>query len=152
MENPNIDQHDLNDLSVNSGINFNSILNSLQYFNVCSGALLPDIFHDMLEGVLPFELKLLLKYLIYEEQFFSLDDLNCAIESIELGELESLDRPSPISYQTLREDGHSLKQQGFSIMCTHYVYTYMYITLSIFFTYRNTNVGFKPIFFFNGWI
>ena len=102
---------------MNSGINFNSILNSLQYFHVCSGGLLPDIFHDMLEGVLPFELKLLLKYLIYDEQFFSLDDLNSAIQCIELGHLESLDRPSLITYKTLHEDGHSLKQQGFCCMC-----------------------------------
>ena len=36
-------------LSRECGINFNSILNQLKYFHVCSGALLPDIFHDLLE-------------------------------------------------------------------------------------------------------
>lgn len=99
-------------LSKNSGVNFNSILNNLKYFNVCSGGLLPDIFHDVLEGVMPFELKLLLKYLIFQEKYFTLEQLNTAIQNIELGQLEALDRPTPISPQTLREDGNSLKQQG----------------------------------------
>ena len=66
MEAPNADTHAL---SIEFGVNFCSILNNLQYFHVCSGGLLPDIFHDILEGVVPFEMKLLLKYLIIEEQF-----------------------------------------------------------------------------------
>ena len=32
-----------------------------QYFSVASGALLPDIMHDVLEGALPYEIKLMLK-------------------------------------------------------------------------------------------
>ena len=100
-------------ISVQSGLNFKSVLNDLEYFHVCSGGLLPDIFHDVLEGVFPFDTKNLLKYLINEEQFFTLDELNCAIRNIELGQLDSLDRLTPISYQTLFHDqAHSLKQQG----------------------------------------
>ena len=58
--------------SVKSGLNFKSVLNDLEYFHVCSGGLLPDIFNDVLEGVFPFKTKHLLKYLINEEQFFLL--------------------------------------------------------------------------------
>jgi hypothetical protein len=47
--------------STNFGINCRSSLNSLTYFNVCEGALVPDIMHDVLEGVLPLVLKLMLK-------------------------------------------------------------------------------------------
>ena len=39
------------------GINRDSILNKLAYFHVCSGALLPDVMHDVLEGTLQYEIK-----------------------------------------------------------------------------------------------
>ena len=105
--------HQRNEISTEHGLNFNSCLNQLAYFHVSTGTLLPDIFHDLLEGVFPFETKLLLKYLIQTKQYFSLSDLNSAIENIELGHLDSCDRPSSISHHTLFLDsGHSLKQQG----------------------------------------
>ena len=37
-------------LSKQYGINSNSTLNELKYFHVCTGGLIPDIMHDMLEG------------------------------------------------------------------------------------------------------
>ena len=47
------------------GVNRKAALNNLQYFNVASGALVSDIMHDVLEGVLPLETKLMLKVCIY---------------------------------------------------------------------------------------
>ena len=43
------------------GVNRLALLDTLQYFSGVSGALLPDIMHDVLEGVLPLEVKLMLK-------------------------------------------------------------------------------------------
>lgn len=43
-----------------------------RYFNVCSGALLPDIMHDLLEGALQYELKLMLQLFIFQEQYITL--------------------------------------------------------------------------------
>ena len=86
-------------LSIECGINFNSILNQLKYFHVCSGALLPDIFHDLLEGVFPFEIKLLSITWFAMSNF--LDDLNSAVENIDPSHLDALDWPTPISHQTL---------------------------------------------------
>ena len=37
------------------GVNHRSILLDLQYFDMCSGALLPDVMHDVLEGALQYE-------------------------------------------------------------------------------------------------
>ena len=37
-------------LSTKFGINYRSILDSLQYFKVCDGGLIQDLMHDMLEG------------------------------------------------------------------------------------------------------
>ena len=49
------------DRSIEYGINRDSVLNELAYFHVCSGGLLPDIIHDILEGVLQYEMKLMLQ-------------------------------------------------------------------------------------------
>ena len=40
-------------------------LDSLEYFSVASGALVPDIMHDILEGALPYEIKLMLKMSVF---------------------------------------------------------------------------------------
>lgn len=50
-----------NEASKLYGINRNSILNELLYFHVCSGALLPDVMHDVLEGAIQYEVKLMLQ-------------------------------------------------------------------------------------------
>jgi hypothetical protein len=93
------------------GVNHRSILLDLQYFDMCSGALLPDVMHDVLEGALQYEVKLLLQY-CREKRHFS--DHNEAIEGMELGYMET-DRPAPIPSKTLyARDSNSLKQKGMS--------------------------------------
>ena len=52
------------------GINRNSVLNELQYFHACNGGLLPDIMHDVLEGALQYEVKLMLQWMIESACFF----------------------------------------------------------------------------------
>jgi len=52
---------DLQHYSLIYGVNHHALLGSLAYFSVTSGALIPDIMHDVLEGVLPLEVKLILK-------------------------------------------------------------------------------------------
>ena len=100
-----------NPYSKEYGINCRSSLLDLQYFNLCSGALLPDVMHDVLEGALQYELKLLLCHCI-DEGYFRLSQLNSIIEGMELGYMES-DRPAPISQNTLRAgDNNLLKQKG----------------------------------------
>lgn len=43
------------------GVNRRALLSTLDLFDVVSGALLPDVMHDILEGALPLEIKLMLK-------------------------------------------------------------------------------------------
>ena len=71
--------------SKQTGINRESICNELQYFSAASGALVPDVMHDVLEGVLQYEVMLLLRHLIYDESCFTLDQLNSRISRMELG-------------------------------------------------------------------
>ena len=90
--------------SVEYGINRDSVLNELTYFHVCSGGLLPDIMHDVLEGSLQYEMKLMLQEFILREKYITLDEFNARIERFDLGYMEEKDRPSPISDTTLRSE------------------------------------------------
>ena len=72
-------EEDISNFTENSkeyGVNFRSILMELTYFDVCSGALLPDVMHDLLEGVLQYEGNLLLQHCITDCQYFTLAYLN----------------------------------------------------------------------------
>ena len=106
------------EVSKEYGINRNSILNELSFFHVCSGALLPDIMHDVLEGALQYEVKLMLKEMVCTEGYFSLNFLNSRIETIELGYNEIKDHPTPISDTVFNSEGTSLKQAG---ICEPYI-------------------------------
>ena len=52
-----------------------SVLTELKYFDVTSGSLMPDVMHDVLEGVLQFEAKLLLQQFIHHDHYFALAQL-----------------------------------------------------------------------------
>ena len=89
-----------------------SVLSELKYFDVTSGSLMPDVMHDVLEGVLQFEAKLLLRQFIHHDHYFTLAQLNQQIEALELGFSEVKNRPTPISHATLQEGDNHLKQSG----------------------------------------
>lgn len=111
--------------SKETGINHESVLDELQYFSVASGALLPGVMHDVLEGILQYEAKLLLRHLIYDEGCFTLDQLNSRIGRMELGFMESSNRPSQISATTLQsQDSNLLTQNGWS-MWPHWLRCYL---------------------------
>lgn len=65
------------------GINRQSELNRLQYYHVCDYGLPPDVMHDLLEGYLPYTLKLLLSHFIHDENIeVTLQRVNAAIENV----------------------------------------------------------------------
>ena len=82
--------------SVESGVNFRSVLMNLEYFDLTSGCLVTDIMHDVLEGkhllligshiqmktcigMAMKETVLMLRQMIYEEEYVTLDDLNSCL-------------------------------------------------------------------------
>lgn len=73
------------------GVVRDSILNSLQYFHTTEG-LVPDIMHDILEGVLPLCVKHLLSHLI-EMSMINVTELNRRIDSYQFGAIEGSNRP-----------------------------------------------------------
>lgn len=98
------------ELSKEYGVNNRSTLLDLGHFDMCSGTLLPDIMHDLLEGVIQHLLPLLLTYCIEEKRYFTLSTLNEKISGIELGYMED-NRPSTIdNYKNvhLRQNGKKM--------------------------------------------
>ena len=77
----------------------------LKGFDICSGTLLPDVMHDLLEGTLQHILQLLLSYCSEEKHYFALQTLNSKILGIELGYMEHT-RPARVDKcNHLRQNG-----------------------------------------------
>ena len=97
------------EVSKGYGINRKSILNSIPNFSVAQN--LPhDIMHDLLEGVVPYELKLMLKYYVRECRYFTLSQLNERLINYEFGYTETADKPSALC--DIRPEGISLRQSA----------------------------------------
>lgn len=71
-------------LSTIYGINGLSILQSIRYFDVCK-CFPEDIMHILFEGVVPYQVKLILKYLINERRCFTVKQLNELLASFDYG-------------------------------------------------------------------
>ena len=71
-----------------------------------------DAMHDILEGVLQYKVKEMLKVFIWEEKYFSLEQLNDRIKNFDYGYYNDNNKPSTIAQQTLKGDKNSVKQKG----------------------------------------
>ena len=108
-------------LSTTYGINGLSVLHSVAHFDVCK-CFPEDIMHVLFEGIVPYETKLLLKYLIDERRCLTLKRLNQVIESFDFGYMNRKDRPSCITRESLNAVGEAkLKQSGkCNFICSGY--------------------------------
>lgn len=86
-------------------------MSDITYFDICSGALICDIMHDLLEGVIQYETKLLLIRLI-EKRYFKLKNLNSCIESLELPYGTESSKPATIQHKVLYSQNNRLNQKG----------------------------------------
>ena len=92
------------------GVQRDSILNELRFFHVTEG--LPmDAMHDLLEGVVQYETKELLKQFI-SEGIVTLQQVNDAIVSFPYSYVDASSKPVPIENTTLTSRDHKLKQTG----------------------------------------
>ena len=73
-----------------------SPLNDLEHFHVANNQLPQDVMHIMLEGVLPYEVQLMLTVFVKDKKYFTLDRLNERIKCYPYTQGEVGDRPSPI--------------------------------------------------------
>lgn len=99
------------DLGKVYGVSRLPILCKSRYYSVIDG--LPgDVMHDLLEGVLQYECKEMLKIFINEQKYLTLNQLNKRIKRFDFGYYNDKNKPSPISQQTLNNGNNSLKQKG----------------------------------------
>ncbi|KAK9736427.1 hypothetical protein QE152_g12491 [Popillia japonica] len=94
------------------GIKRRSLLNDLQYFKLCE-SLSVDIMHDILEGVVPLEIKLLIVDLV-KNNVIPLDNLNERIRLFNYGELNRCVKPGPIM---LEKRGNLIGQNAAQSWC-----------------------------------
>ena len=100
------------DNSKEYGINHRTSLMDLKYFNPCSGALVQDVMHDVLEGVLQREVKLILQCCVDSKKYFRLTYLTQLMEMFKFGYMEVANCPTPIQRKTLNSGDFSLQQNG----------------------------------------
>lgn len=92
------------------GINRLSILEDVPGFSVVHG-LHHDIMHDLFEGVVPYELKLLLRHFI-QAKYFSLQLLNERLDSYDFHN----NKPSLIDERVLNNSDRKLRQSASQMM------------------------------------
>ena len=68
--------------------------------------------HDLLEGVLQYECKEMLKTFINEQKYLTLSQQKERLKRFDFGYYNDKNKPSPISQQTLNNSNNSLKQKG----------------------------------------
>ena len=111
--------------SVTYGISFRSPLNQLKHFNVVDN-LPQDVMHLLFEGVLPYEITLMLRSFVIVDKYFSLDMLNARISSFTYTNYEAKDKPSAIQDKILTTSknlSQSCKLCTNASVCTHSCYT-----------------------------
>ena len=90
------------------GVNYSSILNDIENFHVVN-QLPQDIMHVLLEGVIPYELTLMLTFFIVNK-YFTCAQLNDLIQSYEYSSSEANDKPSLIKTHTFTTKGSTVSQ------------------------------------------
>jgi len=84
--------------SVTYGINYENSLNGLQDFHVCSSQLPQDLMHIMLEGVVPYTMKVMIRSYTHVKGYFTLHDLNQRILHFRFSRSESKYKFHPAVY------------------------------------------------------
>ena len=76
-----------------------------------------DAMHDILEGVLQYSIKEILKVYVLENHFITIEALNSRIASFDYGHHNDTNKPAPIQRKRLFSNDNSLKQHGKFCIC-----------------------------------
>ena len=88
-----------------------------------------DVMHILLEGVLPYTIKAMLKSYVYAKQYVTIYDINDRMLHFKYSRAEAKNKPSQISSNSLNEDGR-LSQTGIHIILSWIINYVMHITYS----------------------
>lgn len=99
------------------GLKHSCLFNSLSFFHTAQNVTV-DIMHDLLEGVVPFELKLMLYSYIYERKLFSLELLNSRLASFDYNSSDRKNKPTALSELELKDQQKTgLNQKASQLLC-----------------------------------
>lgn len=84
-----------------TGVEYEPIFHTLKHFHVTKN-FYADIFHDMFEGVIKYELSSILKYYIYEKKAFSLNIFNNLMTQFNYGVIEMTNTPKELTEQHIK--------------------------------------------------
>lgn len=85
------------------GVNYTSPFNELNYFDVTQ-AFPPDIMHDLLEGVIPLVIKLVLSW-AHKEKHITIQELNDELQQLSIGQNDKKNKPVQLSERTFHKSG-----------------------------------------------
>ena len=95
--------------TMHTGIKFNSVFNSLQYFHVCNPGLPPCLGHDLFEGVVSFDLSIYLRYFIRAKHWFTYNILNRKIQKFKYLSTDVSNRPAEVNSKGIVLGGHAVQ-------------------------------------------
>ena len=117
--------------STTYGIVQSSPLNLIEDFHVVD-QLPQDIMHVLFEGVVPYELQLMLKHFV-KEKYLTISQLNEKIESFCYSSHDASDRPSGINPRIFTSPEAKMNQTGtyvpykHNLFCIHYIAAQMWV-------------------------
>ena len=91
------------------GIKFDSVFNSLSTFHVCTPGLPPCLGHDLFEGVVKHDVKLILDHLIKDKQLFSFKAFNVAVKKFSFKGSDLNSKPNSINENADNIGGHAMQ-------------------------------------------
>lgn len=113
-------------LPKNVGFEKNSILNEIKYFHITKNYAF-DPMHDLLQGICPMEIKLVLSYLI-KKKYFTVEYFNQRINFFRYGSLERKNKPSAnFTLAMLQSNTNTIKQKAAQMWLLTRVFNFLII-------------------------
>ncbi|XP_076061631.1 uncharacterized protein LOC143037379 [Oratosquilla oratoria] len=96
------------------------VFNQLTHFHVANPGLPPCLWHDLFEGVVSYDMPLVIHNLV-NKKWFSYDKLNSKIFNLVLSGTDSLDRPGGVTRNNDRLVGHAVQNWVFLRLFSVYI-------------------------------
>lgn len=110
------------------GIIGDCALHELRFFNISTNNTF-DPMHDVLEGVAPMVIKLILNDIVNVRKLISIDEINKTIIEFNYGSAESRDKPSPnFTTKSLKPPGHGISQSAAQTWTLLRAFPFMFYT------------------------
>lgn len=100
-------------LAHKKGIKIISPFHDLKYFHVCAPGLPPCLAHDLFEGVVQYDVALVLKHLVKKKKWFSYDQLNRRLRRFIVKGVEAGDKPNRLSADGTKLGGSAVQNWTF---------------------------------------